>query len=343
MNNRSRPFSSFATIRPFSVKDGTDLDSISKQMGFTSAQGIFCLYHNNPSHSGGEPSLCTVSVSAFRSTFQNKSIQKGFIIGLRSPAFVEPVKTYLESAAVRSWIEHTVEKKGSKWNLDETLLRLIPVPNALVEALENSVGSSGLWDSILKDPLKNFSEIEKKLSEVRLSTVIANEMKNQVLAMVFVEISRSFDQKKEAFEKMRSFLGEDNRLKWREYMSMLPPSEKLFFNLHPSVILGTLSAPPHTPIIRAQITNTPKECLHLFFEKLPPFEVRSTSKGLIDILKNQIDSLIYPTWNDLIHTIELPRSIEIAQSSETQLLHSVESLKESISKLGSLLNICLGI
>ena len=127
---------------------------------------------------------------------------------------------------------------------------------------------------------------------------------------------------------------------WGPIIAALPVSERVPFTLHPNVrITGTL--PPHLPIIRFEQVRKPLEGLVCSTESGLHTQVFCENTALFEILWSQIQAFNHPTWSELVQQVSLPRQIELARTTASEILRFHHEHTQRESQMKEFLTTCL--
>lgn len=265
----------------------------------------------------------------------------GYFVLVPDASWVAPLKLYLESEAVRLFLDHHAERKGGRWSLSEQEVKWIPVPKTLLRALNsNSILDGGLskeWEVLASRVAGEPRTVLSALQKPGFSDGDAAQLGR---AMIFVQAARALESLEGSNGKLMSIVRGDGRICWLELLNILPPSEVVGVTMHSRSNL-TGSLPPHLPIGRIERVKTPTpgvllstergECLHIGFD----------SAIFVDIIWEQVRELKHPTWSELIDYIRIPRRLDLAESTANDVLRSHGEISSKLKELTDLLSVCL--
>lgn len=270
----------------------------------------------------------------------------GFSVLVTDSSWIAPLTAYLKSETVRSWLDQYAERKADRWILTEQVMKWIPIPKALLEALGYREGDSGhlatpaarplpgLWEKISADisiePLKVKEALLKPGLERPSLTIHSS---------IYARAARALEQLVAGNSKLSTLVGSEGRIRWGELMNILPSAETTPVTVHPGVRV-TGSLPPHLPIHRFEKVKMPSAGILLSTEAGFNLHLSTQNPQIQDMLWDQLEGLTHPTWNELVHFLRLPRRLELAQATASDLLRAHGEQARRAVELDELLNAC---
>lgn len=269
----------------------------------------------------------------------------GFLVIVSDETWIGPITSYLKSDLVRKWLDVHSERRGDRWILNEQVVKWLPIPRVLLRALRIPSAFEGETNSFY---LPVPSEWEKLLAELSyqpqmvkeaLSQLPFNTETQRIHGAAFIRASQTLDDLSSGQNRLFSLVTSDGRIRWRELMDVLPPSECVTVSLHPRVRLsGTL--PPHLPIGKIERVKTPIPGILLSTESGFRLHIGSETSLLMNLIWEQLEGLSHPTWNELLQYLRLPRKIELAESTALEVLRSHGEQMARYKTLQEVLSIC---
>jgi hypothetical protein len=244
----------------------------------------------------------------------------GFAILLRDDTWLEPMRAYLESGRVAKWLEHHAERRGDRWHLSESLMKMIPVPDRLADAISREGGGLDLREFV--------QSLAKNPESIRSST-LPPESRYVAAAMALRELDVHA-------EKLRPFLSRtetgESRIEWSKLLGLLRASDSLPMTQHPFVrIVGSIS--PNIPLTKIDRLKAPQNGLLLMTEAGGLQKVVFDHRMLAEMAWDQTKFHTHPTWGELVAAVRLPRSLEIAESAAHEILTSHEAIERKANVL----------
>jgi hypothetical protein len=291
----------------------------------------------------------------------------GFMVLVADESWVAPLMAYLGSAEVRAWLDHHAERRGGRWLLNEQLVRYIPVPKILLATLgapaaleaQGAPGSASFAHPLPGDWEKRAAEIPHDPSGVREalqrlelpqlpgvpgpdgtpSLQFDEATRARIRATIFVRAARAHAQMLSGQGRLLSVVTREGRIRWRELLEILPKAECTAITFSPRVkITGQL--PPHLPIGRIDRVRGPQPGILLSTEIGLSMQLAFDSPVLLEMVWEQLDGLLHPTWNELIQYLRVPRRLEIAEATAGDVLRSHGEQSKRLEALGQLVVAC---
>jgi hypothetical protein len=282
----------------------------------------------------------------------------GFLILVTDENSIAPLKHYLESATVQQWLEYHCERRGDRWVLNEQSVRWIPVPKTLLRALGVNLngGSSarsfeeptlplplpGEWERLASQISSHPSLVREAIDRL-LAHPNPEEMlgisRAQILPEIFVRTARTIESLRASAGPLLNLVSTEGKIRWSQLLKILPKAELNAITLHPRITL-TGSLPLHLPIAQIAPTKVPSPGFILTTEAGLSIKVHSDSQLLLEMLWDQLEGLSSPTWSELLQYLKLPRRIELAETTATDVLRSHGEQMRRIRDLGELLAAC---
>jgi hypothetical protein len=287
----------------------------------------------------------------------NETKGSGFMVLVPDESWVAPLMAYLRSEEVRGWLEHHADRKGDRWILNEQTIRFIPVPKILLRALgvPTALESTDAQESAaFALPLpgeweKWAAEIPHHPGSVRDALTILDEKQqrgevqaetaSRIRASLFVRSSRALEQMISGQGRLLSIVTPDGRIRWRELLDILPKSECSPITFSPRVkVVGQI--PPYLPIGRFDRIRMPQPGILLSTELGLNTQIFADSSTLLDMIWEQLDGLVHPTWSELIQYLRVPRRVEIAEATASDVLRSHGEQSQRLKELRELVAAC---
>lgn len=261
-----------------------------------------------------------------------------FLMLVADEGWLAPLAQYLESETVQMWLDHFAERKGERWILSEQLVKCIPVPRSLLAQLGFDFGSETL--SLPLDHSGNESGIISRLLEnPRDSTVKITSLSLNGQATLFTQASREIEKLRMGHGSFLSLITSNGTIRWSELLKMLPAAESVTVPLHPKIrILGNL--PLHLAIGRFERVQTPSPGILLTTEAGFHLCLVSDHSLLLDMIWDQLEGLTSPTWSELVTYLRLPRRIELAEATASDLLKIHGEQSRRMQELSDLVSSC---
>jgi hypothetical protein len=281
----------------------------------------------------------------------------GFMVLVPDEAWVAPLGAYLRSEEVRGWLDHHAERRGDRWQLNEQTVRFIPVPRILLQALgvpaalegpeaegaaEFALPLPGDWEKVSSQIAHEPRQVRERLTQLDAledSGQASPAVCARIRATLFVRASRAQAQMASGQGRLLSVVTPDGRIRWRELLDILPKAECTAVTFSPRVkIVGQI--PPHLPIGRFDKIRAPQPGVLLSTEIGLNTQIFCDSPVLLDMLWEQLDGLVHPTWSELVQYLRVPRRLEIAEATAADVLRSHGEQSRRLSELGELVGAC---
>ncbi|MGK5083287.1 hypothetical protein WDW37_08265 [Bdellovibrionota bacterium FG-1] len=283
----------------------------------------------------------------------------GFMILVPDENWIAPLLCYFRSPEIRAWLEHNSERRADRWALKEQTVRFIPVPKLLLRALGVSAAIDGTptiereaasfalplpgeWEKLAAEiprhPRVVLEALEKLQNQIKEGSV-HEDAANSIRANLFVRAARAQESLATGQSRLLSVVTSDGRIRWRELLEVLPKAELTPVTFHSQIrIVGQI--PPHIPIGRFDRIKMPEAGILLSTELGMNTQLFSESALLLDMLWEQLDGLIHPTWSELVQYLRLPRRLEIAETTASDVLRSHGEQTRHLRELGEIIKAC---
>jgi hypothetical protein len=271
---------------------------------------------------------------------------QGFLVLVSDEGWIAPLTAYLQGETVRRWLEHHAERKGERWVLSEQVVKFIPVPKLILEALGAQLEGIAREEGRFALPLPG--EWEKLAAEVayrpklvieRVASLARNEEGRRIRAELFVRASRAAEHLRESQARLLSMVYGDGRIRWRDLLEVLPRTELVSMTLHPGVrVHGSL--PSQVPIGRFERVKTPSSGILLTTEAGFHLHLGMENPRLLEMVWEQLEGVLHPTWAELVNYLRLPRNLELAEATASDVLRSHGEQSMKLAELGELLSAC---
>lgn len=273
---------------------------------------------------------------------------QGFLVLTPNHEVIAPLKAYLRSAPVQTWLEHHAERKGDRWLLNEQIIKFIPIPSLILEAMGVSpdprspnasafaIPLPGDWERWASELLFHPQKVGDKLGELPF-----DEEGKRIRASLFVRSARSIDQVEREQGRLLSLVQPDGAIRWKELLDILPPTELTPVTLSEYLkVSGSL--PLHLPIARWEKIKAAQPTL--LFSTESGFHLRLVAQSLwvLDLVWEQLQGLAHPTWNELVAYLRVPKRLEVAEEMASDILRSHAEQSGRIQALQAVLARCLG-
>jgi hypothetical protein len=275
-----------------------------------------------------------------------ETVGSGFLVLVTDESSVPPLRHYLESEIITHWLDQRCERKGERWTLTEQIIRWIPVRRILLRSLSLSMGHSGEASRgpVILPP--EWERLASLLSTEPLASVEAvsrmrssNSVDDAVLAELFVRASRTLDHLRSLESPILRMIDKEGRIQWRMLLDVLPRSECVSVTLHPRIrIQGSL--PLQLPLSEIAPIKTPETGFLLMTEAGIGLKIFSDSTLIREMLWDQMRGLANPTWSELLHYLKLPRRLELAEETATEVIRAHGAHTARIQGLVQLLTEC---
>lgn len=263
----------------------------------------------------------------------------GLIVIGPTDEWTAPLAEYLRSNNVRRWIEHHADRKGDRWVLSEQVVKFIPIPRTLAEAISNPQTWSGErlpmeWRSALEKIDYAPRELRRLVDLLENSSAPAAAAALRLTA--FVHAAQSRARVSAARARMRHLVSDTSDIKWCELLRILPTAELIPANLHPQVqLLGHV--PGQVAIVRISRLKAPQAGLLLVTESGFQTTLAAENPRVLDMLEAQLKLLEHPTWNEITQFLKLPRRMEMAETAAHEILLSYGEQLGRLTELDAIL------
>jgi hypothetical protein len=280
----------------------------------------------------------------------------GFMILVPDEGWVSPLICYLKSDEVRAWLDHHADRRGERWILNEQTIRFIPVPKILLRglgvpaALESGEdpdaafalplpGDWEKWASDIAHQPRAVREAMDHLNKQVTSGQVHQEKANHIHATIFIRASRALETMLSGQGRLLSVVTPDGKIRWREMLDILPKQECVQITLNPRLkIVGQI--PPYLPIGRFDRIRMPQAGILLSTEIGLTTQIFADNHLLLDMIWEQLEGLVHPTWNELVQYLRVPRRLEIAEATASDVLRSHGEQSQRLNELRELVTAC---
>ncbi len=320
----SMPLASFTTVRTHTLRsadDGSSWNFIVPKNGI--------LLSPDP-HSQNTKLLVKPILS-----IQDHAHETGFVILLSQADWIIPLSSYLQSEWVKKWLDFNAERKNGKWVLSEQLLKFIPIPKNLLNALSG--------DTLLPQEWKNLvAEISYKPKEIleKIKSQFPTPEIKEIQAHLFIETSKNIHRILKEQGKLLSLIHSNGQINWKSLLEILPASEFASATFCSEVLLSG-SMPSHVPITRFEKIKSPIPGILFSTESGLHMSMGSHNPKLLEILWDQLQDLVHPTWNELIQILKLPRQLAQFEATVLEIIKSHSIQSQRIKNLNELLCNCI--
>jgi hypothetical protein len=279
----------------------------------------------------------------------------GFLVLVTDESVVAPLRHYLESEIVAQWLDSRCERKGERWVLNEQVVRWIPVRRSLLHSLGLTPGPSQsessrgpvilppewerLASNLALDPLSAFEAVKRKRQAAKDSPHPVDPEGESIVSEIFVRAARTLERMRTANNPVLRLIDADGRIRWRMLLDVLPKSECVSIALQPQIrVQGNL--PLQLPINEIAPIKTPDPGFVLATEAGLALKIVSDSQILRDMLWDQLQGLVNPTWSELLQYLKVPRRLEIAEETAIEVIRSHGEHTSRLNGLVQLLAEC---
>jgi hypothetical protein len=235
----------------------------------------------------------------------------GYAIHLRDDSWVDPIRAYLETAPIGQWLDHHAERRGDRWIISESLLKMLPIPERLSNAIARDAGNPelrALATAIAKEP-ETISNHDSLSPELR-----------------YVVMSLAYRENDWGLRQIRPFLNSEARIEWTKVLGLFRAQDSIALTHHPLVrVSGTI--PVNSPITKMDRLKSPQNGMLVLTDSGALQKVIFDNRMLADMAWDQAKTQVHPTWSELVQLIRLPRTLEIAESAANDILASYETLE----------------
>jgi hypothetical protein len=237
----------------------------------------------------------------------------GFALAFPNENWVAPMRAFLKSDWVSKWLDQNAEQKSGHWILTEQLVKFIPIPKSF---------------AVMLSPGEGFQSLAPSAS--------ASESASQ-----FIETAHQIEDLKSNYRRLLSIVGRDGQIRWKELLAILPKTECVPVSVSDQVQLSG-NLPLHLPIakierIKDQVFRTG---IMLMTESGFHLRIHSPQARVIDMIWDQLQGLVHPTWSELTQYLRIPRRIEFAESTASDILRSHGETSSQLRELETRLNNC---
>jgi hypothetical protein len=271
---------------------------------------------------------------------QDDSPHLGFAVLVPQSSWLAPLTAYLSSSTVKNWLDHHAERKGEAWVLNEQVLRWIPLPRALLKALQNNIHMTPEWTQVVDD-----AAFDAKKAKLLLGLITnqlsqpADEASFELRMAIFVKIVQTLEEFKENRKALLSVVDAKGKIQWNSLLRVLPLSELVTLTTHPLIhVSGNL--PPHLPIAKIEKVKSPSPGILLATELGFFIHLACDGSVVTDMLWEQLSEAKHPTWSEVVLSVKLPRRVEFAQSTAQEVLRSHAESCTHRDALTELLSAC---
>lgn len=303
LSRGTAPLATLATVRPI-YKASTDLkNSIDR------AQAALFVEARGELRADGKTEARRLAVKPFRNLTAGIE-HTGYAVLLRDEAWVEPIRAFLESDGISQWLEHHAERKGDRWVLSESLLKMLPIPEALSAAIAREAGNP---------ELRSFAAgIAKAPEQIGTMDSLPPELRYIIMSQAMREVEWGLAQ-------VRPFLSAEGAIDWTKLLGLWRTQDSVPMTQHPLVrIVGQI--PVNSPITKMDRLKAPQNGLLVMTESGALAKIVFDHRMLADMAWDQSRLHTHPTWGELVQSVRLPRTLELAESAANDILLSYQDL-----------------
>ncbi len=339
LRQASLPLATFATVRPTPEGDPANDHRWSVH---PSVRGLWIRGESN-----GEGGRKLYAEALPRPGRETKG--HGLMLIVPDESWVAPLASYLRQPESSTWLDHHCERRGDRWVLAESTIKFLPIPKLLLSALGVPIsGANRENDPSFAQPLPGewerlATEIphQPKLVQEALQKIPSDDpISGYLRSALFVRAARALENLSAGQGRLLSVVTAEGRIRWREMLEILPKSECTPLTLHPGLKI-TGQIPPHIPIGRWDRIRAANAPGILFSTEIGlSLQLSSEASLLIDMLWEQLDGLDHPTWSELVQYLRVPRRLEIAEATASDVLRSHGEQTQRLIELGALVAAC---
>lgn len=285
---------------------------------------------------------------------------QGYLVLYENDLWGTPLMAYFRSASVRNWLDHHAERRGGRWILNEQVMKWIPIPKSLLRILEISHSSGSItqapegspWGALFSHaipaPFETFARLRQFVADAihhpretsaLLKSGIGGPGEVLLGSVLFKEVSEQIEYLLKAQHRLFSLVNENGKINWSALLKILPKAECMPISTHPKIRLtGTL--PSHIPIGKIDMVRHPQPGILLSTESGFSLHIAAQPPLLIKILSDQLEGLTQPTWSELVQFLQVPRQVEVAESTALEILNSYQEQVTHLKDLRELLDNC---
>lgn len=261
---------------------------------------------------------------------------KSFCIFMGDEYWLAPMKAYLESEAVQLWFDTHAEKRNDKWVLSEQLFKILPIPAGLAETLLKTSFDHDIYQVGNVQNLENLMTADPE----KIPTLLTKGTPTREdWTSVFIAASTERENLKISQRQLFSLVKDDGTIQWRNFVQILPPSERVSLTIHSSVRFNGY-LPPHQPVLYVQRTKRPEAGIRFQTETGFTCLVSAGDDLYLDWIYDQVSALETPTWSEIVKVVTIPRNIELAQSTAHEILRGYGEVQKKLKALDQILLSC---
>lgn len=235
----------------------------------------------------------------------------GFAIHLRDESWIDPIRAYLQTAPIAQWLEHHAERRGDRWVLSESLLKMLPIPERFAAVITREAANLEL-----RSVAANLAKNPESISTL---TSLSPELR-------YVVMSQAYRENDWGLRQIRPFMNAENRIEWTKVLGLFRAQDAVSMTQHPLVrVVGQI--PVNSPITKMDRLKSPQNGMLFMTEANAIQKVLFEHRMLADMAWDQAKSLVHPTWGEVVQMIRLPRTLEVAESAAGDILASYEALE----------------
>lgn len=340
IRENSVPLAGVATIRPLGDCSSTKENAKSLHQwleGFKDLKGIWIYSEQNTD--GRKLRAIPVYECPTQDHLMTSNHGPSFLMRVPDEKWLAPLAQFLESQTVQTWLDYHAERKGDRWILSEQLVKCIPVSKSLLAQLGYDFGSEVPFSSSIQEN-EEIHLVSALLENPTQARVKAHSLSLQAQAAIFTQASLEIEKLRIGHGSFLSLITPDGNIRWGELLKMIPQAECVTVPLHPKIrIMGNL--PLHLAIGRFERMKAPSPGILFTTEAGFHLCVTSESPMLLDIIWDQLEGLSSPTWSELVTYLRLPRRIELAEETASELLRVHGEQSQRMREMNELVSSCV--
>jgi hypothetical protein len=217
---------------------------------------------------------------------------------------------FLETPRISQWIEHHAERRGDKWILSESLLKMLPISERFTKVIAQEASKPeirAMAATLAKDP-----------ESVTTIASLSPEHRYIVMANALLENDWGMRQ-------IRPFMGPEGRIDWTKILGLFRAQDSVPLTQHPLVRIAG-QVPVNSPITKLDRLKSPQNGLLIMTESGALQKVLFDHRMLAEMAWDQSKMLAHPTWGELAQSIRLPRALEVAEAAALDIMTSHDEL-----------------
>ncbi len=330
LRRQSRPLASVVTIRGAEAASSAARAILQGLAPNSSTNRAFLVV---PCFENGKRRLRT------RSPDSGTAESDGFTLIAPDEMLVAPLRAYLESDLVVTWLDHKASRKNQRWALKEQDLKILPVPERLLQTAGSGVSADaptfalplpGRWEKLASDLHVAPKNVRQALGELQHDA--AGDF---VRSVVFVRAARILHERRQLARQISNLITDDGSVRWRELVRTFSNSDFVPVSFHPEISISG-NMPIQTPIVHQTTLKSP-QAIVLATEAGQQMMLEIPNRLLMDVIWDQIRTLDRPTWSEVVEFVRAPRRSESLESRAADLIRVQGEHQAMVSHLEAVL------